>query len=71
MKKFKRKKVKVHCCTCGKSFILEPESKYIVTLERHFLDRTEVEYMDAVDCPHCGCQNTLEDRFARIDSEGE
>ena len=65
MEKFKRKKVKVHCPTCWKSFVLDPASKYLVTLEHHFLDRTEIEYMDAVDCPHCGCQITLEQRLPK------
>lgn len=65
-KQFKRKKVKGRCPTCWKSFVLDPESKYLVALE----SRDEVEYIDAVDCPHCGCQITMERRLPDILGRG-
>lgn len=55
------------CCVCGRDFPLLIENLY------HARDNTktglaaltcgsEEDLFDAMDCPHCGCQNILQPR---------
>lgn len=60
------------CKICGRSFALMAEKHYIARdiEEKGFavtFGRTsEVEYYDAFDCPHCGCQNIMQERKRTI-----
>lgn len=55
------------CKVCGRDFALiaeehyiarDPEKTGIVTT----LAGEDVKIFDAIDCPHCGCQNVLQER---------
>lgn len=56
------------CKVCGRDFALIAEEHYIardveetgiaVALGR----KKEAEQYDAFDCPHCGCQNVVQER---------
>lgn len=56
------------CCVCGRDFPLLVENRYTArdpeksdTLAS-LVSPTEVDLFDAMDCPHCGCQNILQTR---------
>lgn len=60
------------CKICGRSFALMAEKHYIARdtaetgLATAFGKTQEVEYYDAFDCPHCGCQNIMQERKRTI-----
>lgn len=59
----------IHTCSvCGREFALTEEDHYIVRdVEKTgvlpaLTGSDESELYDAIDCPHCGCQNILQGR---------
>lgn len=67
------------CKVCERDFALIIEKHYIardvmriggVTVA--LSGQTEAKIYDAFDCPHCGCQNIIQERkFIEFDSEEE
>lgn len=57
------------CKICKKEFELFKENKYMVTnknLREISKDGLSIVF-DAFDCPYCGCQNIMSDRYVRVD----
>ena len=59
------------CCVCGRDFPLITEESYIARDKKQvglapILNSEEPILYDAFDCPHCGCQNIMQER-KRID----
>lgn len=56
------------CKVCGKEFELKAENKYltegIVGLAAVLFPVRRV--VECFDCPHCGCQNSIQERFPEI-----
>ena len=54
------------CTVCGRDFPILAENTYIArddaTMGLSRLAGTEHCIYDAIDCPHCGCQNILQRR---------
>lgn len=55
------------CGVCGRDFPLIAEEVYVARdVEQGglatALSSTESRWYDAIDCPHCGCQNVLQER---------
>lgn len=67
------------CRICGRDFALIAEDHYITKEEGKtglaaFTGGDEPALHDAIDCPHCGCQNILckrERRWLPVDSKLE
>lgn len=52
----------IFCRACGVPFILQAENRYTARKPASVL-ADDLEFVDAFDCPHCGCQNRLGSRF--------
>ena len=54
------------CKICGKEFQLKKENKYLVQNVSigGILNRN---YYEAFDCPYCGCQNIVNERYLDAD----
>lgn len=55
------------CCVCGRDFPLVREGQYVARNETPagltaLVGVIEPTLYDAIDCPHCGCQNILQPR---------
>lgn len=56
------------CEVCGRGFPLIAEEVYVARdVERSgiaavVVGEVESAWYDAIDCPHCGCQNVLQER---------
>ena len=55
------------CKICGRDFPLLSEDHYVAvdadkTGIAEVVSHTEPQLFDAIDCPHCGCQNVLQER---------
>lgn len=55
------------CEVCGRDFPLVTEETYVardagIAGIGAALVHEEPKWYDAIDCPHCGCQNVLQDR---------
>lgn len=56
------------CSTCGRTFELKQENRYVtksnnaMTLFTSFVTKK----YDTFDCPHCGCQNIMEERLSEV-----
>ena len=55
------------CKICGRDFPLLNEEHYVAvdaskTGTAEVISHTEPIFYDAIDCPHCGCQNVLQER---------
>lgn len=55
------------CCVCGRDFPLVWEEQYVARNETPtglavLAGGSEPALYDAIDCPHCGCQNILQPR---------
>lgn len=55
------------CFVCGSDFVLNATDKYIVNVpasavSKAFLGAND-KIFEAFDCPHCGCQNLVNERF--------
>ena len=56
------------CQVCGRDFPLIAEEAYVARdVERSGIaavvtGEVEAAWYDAIDCPHCGCQNVLQER---------
>lgn len=56
------------CKICNKEFELLKENRYMVTnknLKEITFGLSSV--FDAFDCPYCGCQNIVSDRYVNVD----
>lgn len=53
------------CDVCGRDFPLVAERRY--TAESGLCSMGAV--YDAIDCPHCGCQNVLQLRYRAVNKE--
>ena len=62
---------KIRCEVCGKDFELEKQNVYRVREPYYPLAglAAPVRTYDATDCPHCGCQKILTERYDRIIGE--
>ena len=54
------------CKVCGRPFALNAEEHYVTerapgSVPGIFMVGREI-FADAFDCPHCGCQNVLQER---------
>lgn len=63
------------CKICGRDFPLIAERRYTARDNAKSgiaitLAGTEETLYDAIDCPHCGCQNVLQER-KRVDAFAE
>lgn len=56
------------CKICGKEFRLNKENRYLVqnVSLAGLLNRN---YHEAFDCPFCGCQNIVNERYLNADEE--
>jgi hypothetical protein len=65
----------VTCDICGRDFPLIAEETYVARdVERGgvvavITGEVETAWYDAIDCPHCGCQNVLQERKRPIAPE--
>lgn len=65
------------CQVCGRPFPLVAESHYVardcdyVGLEAVFGNWREPMLYDAIDCPHCGCQNVMRKRKRPLTPEDD
>lgn len=58
------------CCVCGKKFKMFPHNRYVSCSQISLL--TFPTYYDTYDCPYCGCQNRLLERYSHLGvSQGE
>lgn len=55
------------CCVCGKSFKMFPRNRYVSCSQINLL--TFPTYYDTFDCPWCGCQNRIDERYSRLDDK--
>lgn len=64
--------MKIKCIVCGKRFMPDKESTYLVcnpvTALSALCNTPNVH--DAVDCPRCGCQQLLKIRVPKIEEGG-
>lgn len=67
------------CKVCGRDFPLISEEHYTArNLDKEggqiglvIAGKEEPAIFDAFDCPHCGCQNVMQERKRSVDSEPE
>lgn len=64
------------CKVCGRDFPLLAEEHYVsrdvhLTGFAGLAGGTEPEIWDSFDCPHCGCQNRLQQRNRLTDIMGQ
>lgn len=56
------------CLVCGSDFILNATDKYIVNIPASAVSKallgTYDKIFEAFDCPQCGCQNLVNERFS-------
>lgn len=57
----------IECKICGRIFALNAEETYVARDIKQqgiamALKSEETKIYDAIDCPHCGCQNILQER---------
>lgn len=63
------------CRVCGHDFPLIAEEVYVARDEKRegiaaaITGEVEPKWYDAIDCPHCGCQNVLQERKRPLTSE--
>lgn len=56
------------CGVCGRDFPLIAEEVYVARdagrsgIAAAIVGDVESKWYDAIDCPHCGCQNVLQER---------
>lgn len=56
------------CKICGRDFPLISEERYTARDEKKMgltpmiTGENEPKLFDAIDCPHCGCQNVIQER---------
>lgn len=59
----------VTCCVCGRDFPLLAEDRYTARGNEKsgvipaLRGEKESNWFDAFDCPHCGCQNRVQERM--------
>ena len=56
----------IKCSTCGEQIELKKENRYEVVIEAGALQRSlgfKDHVYEAFDCPHCGCQMLMHERF--------
>lgn len=56
------------CGICGKEFELKKENKYIVQ-NVSLTGMLNRNYHEAFDCPYCGCQNVVNERYLDADEK--
>lgn len=58
----------ITCHVCGRNFPLVEEEHYVARdpvkkgIVSVISGQVEATQYDAIDCPHCGCQNILQER---------
>ena len=62
------------CAVCGRDFALIFEDHYIARDDGkrgviNAIAAEEETLYDAIDCPHCGCQNILQERKRTVEDE--
>lgn len=65
--------IKKLCKVCGCRFEVKKENVYLAREPKAANDiLTKPQYIfDVIDCPHCGCQVSLNIRMPRYDNEQE
>lgn len=56
----------IKCNVCGKQVELRKENRYEVLIKASTLQKSfgvKDQLYDAFDCPHCGCQMLMHERF--------
>lgn len=56
----------VKCSICGEQIELRSENRYEVVIEAGVLQKSfgaKDQIYEAFDCPHCGCQMLMQERF--------
>ena len=56
----------MECKICGKEFELKKENMYLVKNSTISMLFNNNEY-EAFDCPYCGCQNIVNERFLKVE----
>lgn len=51
------------CDVCKTPLEINKKTVYVVSVENRFFHY--VDNWNAVDCPHCGCQNLLKNRYEK------
>ena len=61
--------MKMKCSVCGKRFMPDKESVYLVhdPVTVFTVLSTAQSVSDAIDCPRCGCQALLKKRLQKIE----
>lgn len=57
----------MNCKVCNHPLNIAKENAYIAKVKERFLSVEFVKKYNAVDCPYCGCQNLLRERFERAE----
>lgn len=57
------------CDVCGRDFPLVVERRYVVKSDSTPILFSSERLYDAIDCPHCGCQNVLHERKRTVPCE--
>lgn len=61
----------MRCKICGKRFRLKKENRYV---SRHVcgiidaLSKGNPSYEESFDCPHCGCQNRVNELHVKVNN---
>lgn len=56
----------IKCSTCGEQIELRKENRYEVVIKAGALQKSfgvKDRLYEAFDCPHCGCQMLMHERF--------
>lgn len=54
------------CCVCGEVFKLHAKDRVTVRAPQQILSAKPCQEYDAWNCPFCGAQNRLNERYAEI-----
>lgn len=59
------------CKVCGRDFALMAEEHYIAEKYevggfKAVIEGSKSTFFDAFDCPHCGCQNVMQERMEKV-----
>lgn len=54
----------MNCKVCNHPLNISKENVYVAKVTNQFF--TMLKNYNAVDCPYCGCQNLLQERFERV-----
>ena len=57
----------IKCVVCHETFTPAKSRKYEVRVNSGFMGN---RIFEAFDCPYCGCQHVVNERYPRVDEKG-